>query len=157
MFTRVFIIKNTIVTVILGAQGENLCFPDAPGQTLLTCPAVVGTRRWVPQLSKDYGTPTSSPHFRQSPWRPLSWWYWLMNCWMPCWRTWSAYCLVSGQESGVPSVSSPISFSRSLNTHTLPLWASPHHCCHSDVCVSSAPHCHLRCQGSLKGKLFSHK
>lgn len=51
---------------------------------------------------------TSSPHLRQSPWRPFSWWYWLMNCLMPCSLTWSASCFVWGQDSGVPSDRRPM-------------------------------------------------
>ena len=50
----------------------------------------------------------SIPHMSWSFRRSFSLWYWFMNCRIPCFRTWSAYFLVSSQLRGEPSVRSPI-------------------------------------------------
>lgn len=51
---------------------------------------------------------TSSPHFRESPCRSFSLLYKLINCSIPLVFTWLAHFLVSSQDKGDPSDSSPI-------------------------------------------------
>lgn len=62
---------------------------------------------------------TSSPQYKTS--LVLSWslWYRLINCLVPCFRTWSALAFVSGQSRGEPSDSKPIFIENSQNSRNV--------------------------------------